>query len=158
MSNSKLDQIAGDVKWFMFGDESHKMQNSDAFAHELTFVKWTTDHSFVVHDSYGNEYNIDITERIKRVDYGKFKLTAEEPSETVNATVAEIVKDVKATLEKYSSDNIDVVRNGDNMELYITFHSRHNSFPISNKTYPADSIDFKALERELDALNVGYVW
>ena len=44
------------------------------------------------------------------------------------------------------------------MILYITFHSRHNSFPVSNKTYPADGVDFKALERELDALNVGYVW
>ena len=158
MSNSKLDQIASNVKWFMFGDESHKMQNSDAFAHELIFVKWTTDHSFIVQDSHGDEYDVDITERIKRVNYNKFELTAEEPSETSNTIIKEIVKDVKTALEKYSSDNIDVVKNGDAMILYITFHSRHNSFPVSNKTYPADGVDFKALERELDALNVGYVW
>lgn len=158
MPNSKLDQIAGDVKWFMFGDESREMQNSDNFAHELTFVKWTTDHSFIVQDSHGNEYNIDITERIKKVDYSKLKLTVEESSETTNTIIDEIVRDVEAALEKYSGENIDVVKNEETLHLFVTYHSRHNSFPISNKIYPTDGVDLETLERKLDALYVGHVW
>ena len=72
--------------------------------------------------------------------------------------INKILEDVKEALYKYNSDNIDVVRNEETNCLYVTYHSRHNSFPISDKEYPIDEVNLKELEIKLDELGVGYVW
>ena len=59
-----------------------------------------------------------------------------------NPTIDAIISEVKIALEKYSSDNIDVIKElNENNEtvLYVVYHSRHNSFPVSDKTYPFEN-------------------
>lgn len=71
-----------------------------------------------------------------------------------------ILTAVKKALEKYPPDNVDVVLDEETNSLDVVYHSRHNSFPIVSNLYDVDENAFtkEELERELDKLNVGYVW
>jgi len=71
-----------------------------------------------------------------------------------------ILSAVKKALEKYPPDNVDVVLDEETNSLDVVYHSRHNSFPIASNLYDVDENAFtkEELERELDKLNVGYVW
>lgn len=72
-------------------------------------------------------------------------------------TIDKLIDDVKNALTQYSSENIDVMKDYNDM-LYVIYHSKNNSFPVSGNMYPSSKIDFKKLETELDKLNVGHVW
>ena len=80
------------------------------------------------------------------------------------STMTKLLNEVKKTLDKYNSDNIDVIRekpaeeNGYVDNVYVVYHSKHNSSPVSDNTYPFDELDINALERKLDELDVGYTW
>ena len=73
--------------------------------------------------------------------------------------IEKIIEEVKNVLNKYSCDNIDVIfEDDDRTTLCIMYHSRHNSFPASDKSFPAEGVNLEKLEKELDYLDVGYVW
>lgn len=59
-SKQALVQAAGDIKYFLFGDESHPMTNNDNTEHNLSFVDWTGQSSFVVRDEYNNKFDVII--------------------------------------------------------------------------------------------------
>lgn len=59
--DSRLGTVSSDIKWFLFGDENCELKNSDNFSHDLTFVEWKNDHSFVVKDEWNNEFTITVT-------------------------------------------------------------------------------------------------
>ena len=69
-----------------------------------------------------------------------------------------VIEAVEIALEKYSSANVDVIRNEENNMLDVVYHSRHNSFCIKPNVAEFDSVQTKELEILLDELGVGYVW
>ena len=70
-----------------------------------------------------------------------------------------VIEAVERALCKYSSANVDVMRNEETNALDIVYHSRHNSFSIENNVaYFSDFSNIRTLENALDDLDVGYVW
>ena len=69
-----------------------------------------------------------------------------------------VVEAVDRALVKYSSDNVDVVKNEETGKVDIIYHSRNNSFPIEVGVADADDIDMAVLSRDLNDRNVGYCW
>ena len=70
-----------------------------------------------------------------------------------------VIEAVERALCKYSSANVDVMRNEETNALDVIYHSRHNSFSIeSNVAYFNDFNNIHELEFALDDLDVGYVW
>ena len=43
-------------------------------------------------------------------------------------------KEIILVLENYNSDDIDIIIDEDNNNISIMYHSRHNSFPVSDFT------------------------
>lgn len=91
-------------------------------------------------------------------DGDEIEFEASEAEYDLDEANSIIVSAVKDALEKYSADNVDVVRNEETNCLYVTYHSRHNSFSISDDLINADYVDLNDLEKQLDDLNVGHVW
>ena len=69
-----------------------------------------------------------------------------------------IVSMVEEELNKYSSDNVDVVLNEETGKLDIMYHSDNNSFLIRATDIDADKVDLEILEEGLDEFSVGHVW
>lgn len=65
---------------------------------------------------------------------------------------------VDRALSKYSSDNVDVVKNEETGFLDIIYHSRNNSFSIESGIVGMSRINKAALIRELDRRGVGHSW
>ena len=69
-----------------------------------------------------------------------------------------VITKVKEALNKYDSENIDVVINEETNCLYVMYHSDNNSFPIGEDIVHEDHVLLGELEEKLDALGVGHVW
>lgn len=69
-----------------------------------------------------------------------------------------VVDAASAALNKYDSDNVDVIQDEETGELVVMFHSFKTSHPITNTGVYADDVDLRQLEKELDKLDVGYVF
>lgn len=74
------------------------------------------------------------------------------------STLKTVLDAVSRALQKYSSDNIDVVRNEETGFLDVIYHSDKNSFPIESKLVAMENIDKEVLELQLSALCVGHCW
>lgn len=72
-----------------------------------------------------------------------------------------IVEAVDRALNKYDSDNVDVVKNEETGMVDVVYHSDKNSFAIEtnvcNHKY-LDEHDKDILVGELNSRNVGYCW
>ena len=61
-SDPVLELITGNLEYFLFGNRTHTMLNSDGFEHGLTeCVKLIGHTAFVVKDDYDNKYRITVT-------------------------------------------------------------------------------------------------
>lgn len=69
-----------------------------------------------------------------------------------------VVDAASAALNKYDSDNVDVIQDEETGELVVMFHSFKTSHPITNTGVYADDVDLRQLEKELDKLDVGHVF
>lgn len=69
-----------------------------------------------------------------------------------------VITKVKEALNKYDSENIDVIINEETNCLYIMYHSYNNSFPVSEDIVHEDHVLLGELEEKLDELGVGHVW
>lgn len=69
-----------------------------------------------------------------------------------------VITKVKEALNKYDSENIDVIINEETNCLYIMYHSYNNSFPVSEDIVHENHVLFGELEEKLDTLGVGHVW
>ena len=69
-----------------------------------------------------------------------------------------VIEAVHRALDKYSSENVDVVLNEETEMLDVIYHSRHNSFGIESNVASVENINLRELENELESLNVGWVW
>ena len=67
-----------------------------------------------------------------------------------------VIEAVYRALDKYSSDNVDVIRNEETNMLDVFYHSRHNSFSIESNVASFDDVNIRELKEELDCLDVGY--
>lgn len=70
--------------------------------------------------------------------------------------VAFILSAAHEALEKYSEDNLDLMKNEENGMLYIGFHSDNNSFPVSDFIVSADEVDIDFAIAEMDKLHIGH--
>lgn len=70
-SERALVQAAGDIKYFLFGDESHPMTNNDNTEHNLSFVNWTGQSSFIVDDECNNKFDVIIKPHVDTDGKGK---------------------------------------------------------------------------------------
>lgn len=70
----------------------------------------------------------------------------------------EIEKEILNALEKYSSDNIDIVRDEETGCIYIIYHSFNNSFPVSKTSYCSSQVNFIELEKLAEKYHIGYMW
>lgn len=68
-----------------------------------------------------------------------------------------IIEAVDRALDKYSSENIDVVINEQGC-LDVLFHSSNNSFVIEANVTEAAFVNKRILNKELDARDVGHCW
>ena len=69
-----------------------------------------------------------------------------------------VVDAVDRALGKYSSDNVDVIRNEETGMLDVSYHSKNNSFPIECGVANFNDVNIRELEIELDVRDVGHVW
>lgn len=65
---------------------------------------------------------------------------------------------VEMELNKYDSDNVDVVINEETGELDIMYHSDNNSFLIKATHINKEEVDLDTLVGGLDEVSVGHVW
>lgn len=73
--------------------------------------------------------------------------------------IRNIKKEIEKTLEKYDSENVDFYRNKENPEMgYLMFHSRHNSFPITNADFDISGLTREDIEKVCDGYDIGYMW
>lgn len=94
---------------------------------------------------------VDLDERIKTVGDSKAYPKADRLASIIGSMVEE-------ELCKYDSDNVDVVKNEENGELDIMYHSSKDSFLIRNTNVLATETNLKQLEEYLDEISVGHVW
>lgn len=87
----------------------------------------------------------------------KKKESLAKKSESGDA-LKKVVDAASAALNKYDSDNVDVILDEETGELVVMFHSSKTSHPITNTGVYADDVDLRQLEKELDKLTVGYVF
>ena len=69
-----------------------------------------------------------------------------------------VLEAVARALQRYDIGNIDVVGIEEENTIDIYYSGRHNSYPIESEVVKYEDVDIDALERELDARNVGYWW
>lgn len=68
-----------------------------------------------------------------------------------------VIEAVDRALDKYSSDNIDVVVN-ENGYLDVLYHSKNNSFIVEANVAEEVFVNKRILAKELDARDVGRCW
>lgn len=91
----------------------------------------------------------------------EYDKTAEYCKSSCKMAVIAIVEAVDRALEKYTSENIDVIRNEETGKLDVIYHSDNNSFPIEQNFIDPLCISKEhkeALIKELNKRNVGYCW
>lgn len=63
-SGESLSQATEDIKWFLFGDGTHRvMRNSDGTSNTFRFLSWTGEgNSFTFASPEGKKYRVTVTE------------------------------------------------------------------------------------------------
>lgn len=69
-----------------------------------------------------------------------------------------VIEAVDRAFAKYVANYINVCINEETENLDVMYCSENNSFPIESNVANKADIDFRILEKGLDARNVGYVW
>lgn len=70
----------------------------------------------------------------------------------------EIESEVRTAILKYGCEHIDVLRNEETGRLFVMYHSKNNSFPVSNREYSVSDAELTELVEILDGLEVGHDW
>lgn len=65
---------------------------------------------------------------------------------------------IESALDKYNTDNIDLVRNNSTGMIDLVYHSRHNSFSIVKNLCPADSVTESHVQEIADYYAIGWCW
>lgn len=68
-----------------------------------------------------------------------------------------VIEAVDRALDKYSSENIDVIVNEQGY-LDVLFHSSNNSFVVEPNVAVAAFVNKRIINKELDARNIGRCW
>lgn len=69
------------------------------------------------------------------------------------------IKDaVVNALSKYSTDNVDIVRNEESGMINIIYHSRHNSFDIVSNVCDLDGLSELDIDVIAEYYDIGYCW
>lgn len=80
-------------------------------------------------------------------------------SMTKENKIRNIETEIKKALRKYDSGNVDFYRNEENPEIgYLMFHSRHNSFPITDEYFNISELNQEDIKKICDEYNIGYMW
>lgn len=66
----------------------------------------------------------------------------------------EFVKDIKKSINRYGSENIDICYDRCNNQIYGMFHSRNNSFNVTNGFRTRSNVT--SLRSLADALHIGF--
>ena len=78
-----------------------------------------------------------------------------ETFRNLDFSVERIVGEVRKALAKYNAENIDVVIEDGGTTACLMYHSRHDSYPVSDE-FPISAVKESDLDRISDEYCVGY--
>lgn len=65
---------------------------------------------------------------------------------------------VEEALKQYDPENVDIIRNYETEFIDIMYHSRHNSFGITNDVCSYEGLSESDIDTIADCYSIGYCW
>lgn len=97
---------------------------------DCTIVRRTVDRASVEFTPDGTVYSYDVYDNKDTIEMEIMEINEQEPGVDLVDDIDEGIKAANRMIDKYGKDSVELLINSEEDELYVHFHSKHDSFCI----------------------------